>query len=79
MASGQEYVLFLSPATPSRSTTMSTAPGVFQLTSVAWGAYLIRNNRLENFTTWVAQRTDRKTDDPSAFIAQIRDLVETSR
>jgi hypothetical protein len=35
--------------------------------------------RRKNFTKWMAQRTDRKTDDPSAFIAQIRDLVETSR
>lgn len=79
MAPGQEYVLFLSPATPSRSTTMSTAAGVFRLTSVHWGAYPIRNNKVGNFTSWIAQRTDRTTDDPATFIAQIRDLVGTSR
>jgi hypothetical protein len=37
MEAGQEYVLFLSPAMPSRSTTMSTAAGVFQLAAVHWG------------------------------------------
>jgi len=78
MEPGQEYVLFLSPATPSPSTTMSTV-GVFQLTSVHWGAFPIRNNKVENFTRWVARRTNRTTDDPETFIAQIRELVGTPK
>lgn len=78
MAPGQEYVLFLSPAVPSPSTT-STVAGVFQLAAVHWGAYPIQNNKVGNFSNWVAQRTDRTTDDPATFTAQIRDLVGVSK
>ena len=78
MAPGQEYVLFLAPAAPSPSTTMSTPASVFRLTSVAWGAYPIRDNKVGDFTKWEARRTDRSTDDAATFIAQIRDLVESS-
>jgi hypothetical protein len=79
MAAGNEYVLFLSRATPSTSTTMSTGTHVFQLTSPHWGIYPIRNGKVGNFSKWLAQRTDRKTDDPAAFVAEIRDLVQASK
>ena len=75
MAPNQEYFLFLSKALPSRSTTMSTGPGVYRLSSAHWGAFPIHNGKVGNFTKWVAQRTDRNTDDPSAFAALIRDLA----
>lgn len=79
MEPGQEYVLFLSRALPSRSTTMSTGAGVYQLSSAHWGAYPIRNGKVGNFTKWVAQRTDRNTDDPNAFAALIRDLAKPTK
>lgn len=79
MAPGQEYVLFLTPAAPSPSTTMSLPASVFRLTSVAWGAYPIRNNKVGHFTKWQARRTDPTTDDAASFIAQIRDLVGASK
>jgi hypothetical protein len=75
MEAGQEYILFLSSAPASRSTTMSTGSGVFQLMSAHWGAFPIRNGKVSNFSKWVAQRTDRATDDPAAFVAQIRALA----
>ncbi len=79
MAPGQEYVLFLSTASPSPSTTMSTPASVFRLTSVAWGAYPIRNNTVGSFTKWQARRPDRTPDDAATLIAQIRDLVGSSK
>ncbi|MEO5894445.1 MAG: hypothetical protein ABIS06_01960 [Vicinamibacterales bacterium] len=75
MVPKQEYFLFLSKALPSRSTTISTGSEVYQLSSAHWGAFPIHNGKVGNFTKWVAQRTDRNTDDPSAFAALIRDLA----
>ena len=74
MAVGQEYFLFLTKALPARSTTMATGTGVYELSSEHWGAYPIRNGRIVK-TNFVAQRTDRTTDDPEAFAALIRDLA----
>jgi hypothetical protein len=79
MAAGQEYVFFLSRALPSRSTTMSTGPGVYQLSLAHWGAYPIRNGKVGNFTKWIAQRTDRNTDDPAAFVTLVRDLAKPAK
>jgi hypothetical protein len=79
MAPNQEYFLFLSNALPSRSTTMSTESGVYHLASAHWGAFPIRNGKVGNFTKWVAQRTDRNTDDPIAFAALIHDMVKPVR
>jgi hypothetical protein len=78
MVPGQDYVLFLSRATPSRSTTMSSRGFAYALTSVHWGAYLIQDGQVV-FTRFVAQRTNRIKEDPAAFIAQIRGLVNTSK
>jgi hypothetical protein len=71
--------LFLSRALPSRSTTMSTGPGVYQLSSAHCGAYPIRNGQVGDFTKLVAQRTDRNTDDPNAFAALVRDLAKPTK
>lgn len=79
MAPNQEYFLFLSKALPSRSTTMSTGPGVYQLWSAHGGAYPIRDGKVGNFTKRVAQRTDRNTDDPNAFSALIRDFAKPTK
>jgi len=79
MAVGAEYVLFLSRATPSPSTTMGTGTNVFQLTSPHWGIYPIRNGKVGNFSRWIAQRTDRTTDDPAAFVAQIREFARATK
>jgi hypothetical protein len=76
---GQEYFLFLSRALPSRSTTMSTGPGVYQLWSALGGVYPIRDGRVGSFTKLAAQRTDRNTDDPVAFATLIRDLVKPAK
>ena len=79
MEPGQDYFLFLSRALPSRSTTMSTGPGVYQLWSAFGGAYPIRDGKVGNFTKRVAQRTDRNTDDPNAFAALIRDFAKPTK
>lgn len=79
MTAGTEYVLFLSKATPSPSTTMSTGDNVFELTSPHWGVYPISHGKIGNFSKWVSRRTDRTTDDPAAFVAQIRQFVKASK
>jgi hypothetical protein len=79
MDAGQEYVLFLSKAQPSPSTTMTTGAGVYSLTSTHFGAYPIRAGKVGNLTKSVANRSDRKTDDPSAFVAAIRAWVRPTR
>jgi hypothetical protein len=79
MKPNQEYFLFLSKALPFRSTTMSTGSGVYQLASAHWGAFPVRNGKVGNFTKWVAQRTDRNTDDPTAFAALIRDIARPAK
>jgi len=79
MAPNQEYFLFLSKALPSRSTSMSTGPGVYRLSSAHWGAFPIHNGKVGNFTKWVAERTDRTTDDPSTFAALIRDFAKPTK
>ena len=79
LEAGQDYFLFLSRALPSRSTTMSAAPGVYQLSSAHWGVYPIRGGKVGNSTKWLAQRTDRNTDDPLAFATLIRDLAKPAR
>lgn len=79
MEPGQDYFLFLSRAQPSRSTTMSTGPGVYRLSSAHWGAYPIRDGKVGNFTKWVAERTDRTTDDPSTFATMIRDVARSAK
>jgi hypothetical protein len=75
MAVGQEYFLFLTKALPARSTTMATGTGVYELSSEHWGVYPICNGRIVK-TNFVAQRTERTTDDPEAFAALIRDLAK---
>jgi hypothetical protein len=55
---------------------MSTASGVYQLSSAHWGAYPIREGKVGNLTEWVAQRTDRNTDDPVTFETIIRELAK---
>jgi hypothetical protein len=76
MAPGEEYVLFLSPASPSPSTTMSTGKTVFQLTSLYWGAFPVRNGQV-GFTNWTRRGPERMPDNNLlAFIAQTRDLLD---
>jgi hypothetical protein len=79
MEVGQEYVLFLSKALPSRSTTMTAAAGVYVLTSAHFGAYPIRNGRVGNFSKWLARHTDRNIDDPNAFVAAIHEWGKSTR
>ena len=76
MAPGGEYVLFLSPANPSPSTTMSTGTTVFQLTSAYWGAFPVRNGQV-GFTNWARRGPERMPDNGlGAFIAHTRVLLD---
>jgi hypothetical protein len=76
MAPGEEYVLFLSPAHPSPSTTMSPGKTVFQLTSLYWGAFPVRNGQV-GFTNWTRRGPERMPDTSFvAFIAHTRGLLD---
>ena len=79
MTVGAEYVLFLSRANPRPSLTMSAGSDSFELTSPHWGLYPIVNGKVASPSKWVARRTDRTTDDPAAFVAQIREFAKGSK